>query len=100
MRGGRRGGEWRKSIAYKLATYWEGWKARQHETQFGLKQMRVAFVTNSRDRVEHMLGVVRELTEGKGTGFFLFIERETLAGSDPLSAEWVNARGELVRLGD
>ena len=91
---------WRKSIAYKLATYWEGWKARQHATQFGVKQMRVALVTKSRERVQHMLDVVYELTEGKGTGFFLFVDRETLAGSDPLAVEWVNGRGERVKFGD
>jgi hypothetical protein len=29
---------WRKSIAYKLATYREGWKAGRHGTQLGVKQ--------------------------------------------------------------
>ena len=66
---------WRKSIAYKLATYWEGWKPGQHETQFGVKQMRVAMVTSSPERVEHMLDLVQDLTDGKGTNFFLFVDR-------------------------
>ena len=96
----RRGNAWRKSIAYKLATYWHGWRAGQHEKQFGVKEVRVAMVTNSRERVAHMLEIVREITGGKGTGFFVFIDRETLAARDPLSAEWVNGRGEAVRLGD
>jgi hypothetical protein len=42
---------------------------------------------------------VREITDGKGTGFLVFIDCGTLAGSDPRSAEWVNGRGEVVRLG-
>jgi len=100
MRDGRRTNAWHKSIAYKLATYWEGWKAGQHEKQFGVSQMRVALVTSSRERVVHMLEVVREMTGGKGTGFFVFIDRDTLAAGDPLQAKWVNGRGEMVRLGD
>lgn len=91
---------WRKSIAYKLGCYWEGWKAKRHETQLGVKQVRVAMVTSSRERVEHMLGVVRDLTEGRGTGFFVFVDRDTLETSDPLAAQWTNARGEMVRLVD
>ena len=55
-----------RSITRKLATYWEGWKARQHETQFGVKQMRVAMVTSSRKRIEHMLAIVRELNGREG----------------------------------
>jgi len=101
MRGDARStSAWRKSIAYKLATYWEGWKAGQHEKQFGVKQVRVAFVTNSQERVAHMIDVVREITGGNGTGFFLFADYETLAASEPLSAEWVSGRGERVRLTD
>ena len=91
---------WRKSIAYKLATYWEAWKAGQHGKQFGLKQMRVAFVTSSRERVEHMLDVVGEITEGKGTGLFVFVDRETLAASDPLSVEWATGKRVQLTLGD
>lgn len=37
-------------------------------------------------RVAHMLEVAREITDGKGTGFFVFIGREALAASDPLEA--------------
>jgi hypothetical protein len=47
-----------------------------------------------------MLSVVDELTEGRGTNFFLFVDRKTLAGSDPLSVEWVSGKGERVRLTD
>ena len=91
---------WRKSIAYKLSTYWEGWKAQQHVTQFGVKQVRVVMVTNSAERVKNMLAVVDEITEGRGTNFFLFVDRDTLAVSDPLSVEWTTGKGESVRLTD
>jgi len=91
---------WRKSIQYKFATYWEGWKAKQHEKQFGLKQMRVAMVTTGRERVAHMLEEVRSLTEGKGTGFFLFTDQQALAAASPISASWINGRGQEVTLLD
>ena len=91
---------WRKSISYKLSTYWEGWKAQQHVAQFGVKQVRIAMVTSSADRVNNMLAVVDEITEGKGTNFFLFVDRKTLAASDPLSVEWTTGKRETVRLAD
>ena len=31
---------------------------------------------------------VRAITEGKGSNFFLFIDQETLAASNPLAAMW------------
>lgn len=91
---------WRKSITYKLATYWEGWKAGQHEKQFGVKQVRVAMVTSSAERVCNMLSVVGEITEGRGSNFFLFIDREKLVASDPLGVEWTTGKGQSVRLVD
>jgi hypothetical protein len=89
---------WRKSISYKLSTYWEGWKAQQHVSQFGVKQVRVAMVTSSPERVRNMLTVVGELTEGKGTNFFLFVDKAALAASNPLSVEWTTGKGERVKL--
>lgn len=89
---------WRKNIAYKLATYYEGWKAKQHERQFGVKQMRVAIVTTSPERVRNMLSIVDEITEGKGTGLFLFADAASLGAGDPLSIAWLNGKGERARL--
>jgi hypothetical protein len=60
----------------------------------------VLTVTPSRERVETMVQAVRDLTDGKGTGFFLFVDQETLAASNPLDVEWVSGRGERVRLAD
>jgi len=91
---------WRKSISYKLSTYWEGWKARQHEKQFGVKQVRMAMVTSSHERVRNMLSVVDEMTEGKGSNFFLFIDRAKLETTNPLDAEWTTGKGECISLTD
>jgi hypothetical protein len=89
---------WRKNIAYKLATYYEGWKAKQHERQFGLKQMRVAIVTTSPERLRNMLSIVDGVTEGKGTNFFLFVDQETLNNGHALAARWVTGKGGNLSL--
>ena len=65
-----------------------GGAAERHIEQFGVKQMRVLTVTNSAKRVQNMVENVRAITEGKGSNFFLFIDQETLAASNPLAAMW------------
>jgi hypothetical protein len=90
----------RTSFARKLAIFWEGWNARRHVEQFGVAQMRVLTVAPSPERVRNMVAVVRGLTGGKGTGFFLFMDQKTLAASDPLKAVWTSGKGEPVRLAD
>jgi hypothetical protein len=91
---------WQKSIAFKLATYYEGWRAGRHVEQFGIKQMRVLFVTESAERVRNMLAAVDQVTEGRGSNFFLFIDRPTLAANNPLDVEWVSGKRAAVKLTD
>jgi hypothetical protein len=93
----RRGGDHR-SIRRKLKTYYDGWRAQRHIEQFGLKQMRVLTVTSSPERAHNMVGAVRGITEGRGSNFFLFVDRNTLAASDPLGVHWTTGRGEPLRL--
>jgi hypothetical protein len=89
-----------RSITRKLATYYHGWRTERHDEQFGVKQVRVLTVTNSAVRVENMVSAVRDITEGRGSNFFLFIDHRTLMAGDPLQAKWVSGKGERVRLGD
>ena len=89
---------WRKNIAYKLATYYEGWKIGRHVTQFGVKQMRVAMVTSSAARVKNMFAVADQITEGRGTSFFIFIDQDTLRSGNPLDAGWTTGKGDEVHL--
>lgn len=95
-----RSSAWQKSITYKLATYWEGWKAGRHVEQFGLKQVRVLMLTTSEERMKRMLAVVDELTQGRGSGFFLFGHMAQLRGDDPLAVAWTSGRRQPVRLTD
>jgi branched-subunit amino acid aminotransferase/4-amino-4-deoxychorismate lyase len=47
-----------------------------------------------------MVGTVRNITEGRGSNFFLFIDRGKLATADPLDVEWMTGKGDVVRLTD
>jgi protein involved in plasmid replication-relaxation len=95
-----RSGEDHRSIRRKLRTYYDGWRAERHLEQFGVKQMRVLTITSSQERMHNMVGAVRSITEGRGSNFFLFVDRETLAASGPLSVEWMSGKGERLRLTD
>jgi len=95
-----RSGEDHRSIRRKLKTYYDGWRAERHVEQFGVKQMRVLTVTSSKERMHNMVGAVRSITVGRGSNFLLFVDRETLEASNPLSAEWTTGKGERVRLTD
>jgi len=91
---------WRKNIAYKLATYYEGWKAGRHDKQFGIKQMRVAMLTASPERVRNMLAIVDEITGGRGSSFFLFVNQFCLNAANPLKVEWTNGKDARCSLVD
>lgn len=95
-----RSGEDHRSIRRKLKTYYDGWRAQRHLEQFGVKQMRVLTITSSQERMHNMVGAVRSITGGRGSNFFLFVDRATLAASNPLSVEWTTGKGESVRLTD
>ena len=98
----RRKGRGHRSIRHKVGVYLAGWEQGRHVAQFGTPAMQVAFVSTTPTRVEHMLDEVLDLTEGRGSRFFLFTDQETLkaADGDPLKAKWINGKGEITALGD
>ena len=98
MRSGKR--RMRTFYFHKLATYYHGWRQRRHVEQFGVEQLRVLTVTTSEKRIETMLDAQREVTNGKGSDLFLFIDEAKLEFTDPLEAEWVTGKGNRVRLTD
>lgn len=88
------------SFQRKLKVYWEAWKAGRHAEHFGVKQIRVLTVTESAERVKHMVDAVYEITGGKGSNFFLFAEKTRFAEQLPLDVQWTSGRGKPVRLVD
>jgi hypothetical protein len=95
-----RSGNDHRSIRRKLQTYYDGWRANRHEIQFGMKQVRVLTVTSSPERVRNMLKAVHDVTEGRGSNFFLFIDRQSLSTCDVLDALWTTGKGEAIHLTD
>jgi hypothetical protein len=95
-----RSGEDHRSIRRKMKTYFDGWRAQRHIEQFGVKQMRVVTVTSSPERVHNMVKAIHDITEKKGSNFFMFIDQATLVSSDPLEAFWTTGKGEQARLID
>jgi hypothetical protein len=88
----------RTHYKHKLATYWHGWKHGRVLQQFGVEHLRVLTITTSIERIGTMLDALREVTGGKGSELFLFIEEETLRLSNPLDALWVTGKGRECRL--
>jgi hypothetical protein len=85
---------------HKLATYYHGWRQRRHADQFGIEQVRVLTVTTSEQRIDTMLDALREVTNGKGSELFLFVDEERLRSSSPLDAEWITGKDNVAKLTD
>lgn len=89
-----------RSIRRKLKTYYDGWRSERHVEQFGLKQMRVITITSSPERAHNMVRTLRDITEGRGSNFFLFIDQQSLQHVNPLDALWISGKGDQVGLAD
>ncbi|MGB7100812.1 MAG: hypothetical protein WBD95_18875, partial [Xanthobacteraceae bacterium] len=72
----------------------------EHVQELGLRSFRVLTVTTSRARVEQMIEAQKEMTDGRGSNLFLFIDDATLLKSNPLDAQWLTGKGKLIRLTD
>jgi hypothetical protein len=86
--------------AKKMMAYHEANRVGEHEQELGLRSFRVLTVTTSRTRIEQMIEAQKEMTDGRGSNLFLFIDDASLLGSDPLEASWVTGKGKRVRLND
>ena len=86
------------SFLRKLLSYQETWRQGIQRTHLGTPNFRVLTVTTNRERVQHLVEACRSL-RGGGSRLFLFTDRESLRRADILTHEWVNGRGESVRLG-
>ena len=87
-------------IARKLLTYYEASRQRQHVHELGIPNFRVLVETTTPERVEQMLDALHEITDGRGSNLFLFLDERSLAESDPLQVEWISGRREAVSLID
>ena len=93
-----RKGNSRTSMKRKFAIYLDAWRGGVFERQFGIPHARILTITTSKERIKTMIEAVKLLTDGKGSGLFLFIDRKSLESASPLSVEWLSGKGERVSL--
>lgn len=87
-------------FAKKMLIYYEANRAGEHQREYGIPNFRVATVTTTPERVEQMIEALKEITGGRGSNMFLFIDDHSLAETDPLDALWLTGKGERIRLVD
>jgi hypothetical protein len=87
-------------FAKKMLIYFEANRAGEHLREFGIPNFRVATVTTTPQRVEQMIEAQEEITGGRGSNMFLFIDDVALAQTTPLDALWLTGKGERIRLID
>jgi hypothetical protein len=86
--------------AKKMLIYHEAFKAGVHGRELGIDNFRVATVTTTPERVAQMIDAQKEMTHGRGSNMFLFVDEATLAGSNPLDVLWTTGKGGRTRLID
>jgi protein involved in plasmid replication-relaxation len=86
------------AIYKKLLAYHATATGGLHTKLFGIQSFRVLTVTDSpeRGRVKSMVAACQELRGLQG--IFLFTDERSLLSGDTLSHEWMNGRGEIIRL--
>jgi hypothetical protein len=85
--------------AKKMLAYHEANRVGEHVEELGLPSFRVLTVTTSLSRVQQMIEAQKEMTDGRGSNLFLFIEDARLLESNPLSALWTTGKGKSICIG-
>ena len=117
----------RSSFLQKAAVYYATWQQKLHTERFGFKNFRVLTVTTTpslmapqtkkdirregavdratakrmQSRVELLIEANRKVSEGRGSGIFLFTDLPSLlVADDILTMPWMSGAGKMVRLTD
>jgi Replication-relaxation len=86
--------------AKKMLIYYEAFKAGEHRRELGIDNFRVATVTTTPERVAQMIDAQKEITNGRGSNMFLFVDEASLAASNPLDVLWMTGKGSTARIAD
>jgi hypothetical protein len=86
--------------AKKLLTYYEASRAGEHLRELGIPNFRVLTLTTTRDRVEQMIAAQRDMTQGRGSNLFLFIDDDSFLKGSPIDAPWITGKGKVIRISD
>jgi hypothetical protein len=86
--------------AKEMLAYYEANRGEEHVRELGIPNFRVATVTTTPERVQQMIEAQREMTNGRGSNLFLFIDDANLLHSNPLDAVWTTGKGTPARITD
>jgi hypothetical protein len=96
----RRKGKDQTYYAKKMLAYYEANRVEEHVRELGIPNFRVATVTTTPERVEQMIEAQKEITGGRGSNLFLFIDDESFRNSNPLDVLWTTGKGMQIRITD
>jgi hypothetical protein len=84
------------SFYRKLLAYYETWRQGLHTSFFGVKRFRVLIVTNSKERMNHMIDANKLLKDGNGSGIFLIGNvPDIYSCKDILKQSFMDGRGNV-----
>jgi hypothetical protein len=86
--------------AKKMLIYYEANRVGEHLRELGIPNFRMVTVTTTPERVAQMIEAQLEITNGRGSNLFLFIDAVSLVESNPLDAVWMTGKREKIRLID
>jgi hypothetical protein len=100
------------SLFRKLLCYVFAYHARVPEERYGIKGFRILFVTNSRDRIDHILPIWKRANDvlkdfqkrsqlpvrPVPNNVLLCVDRPTLRPRDIFSVPWINGCGDHIAL--
>jgi hypothetical protein len=100
------------SLFRKLLCYVFAYHARVPEQRYNINGFRILFVTNSRDRIDHILPIWKRANDvlkefqkqaqievrAVPNNVLLCVDRPTLRPSDIFSVPWTNGRGDQISL--
>ncbi len=86
--------------AKKMLTYYEANRVGEHAQELSIPNFRVATVTTTPERVQQMIEAQKEMTNGRGSNMFLFIDDTALLAANPLEVFWTTGKGERIQLTD
>jgi hypothetical protein len=86
------------SFKKKLLVYHHAHKAGLHKTSWNIPGFRVLTITRSAERIASMLVAVNDITDGRGSGVFLFAKACPTLFDDPLDFAWTSAKVGVASL--
>ncbi len=90
----------KSSYRRKLLSYFQIWKQKRHTEVWGFQSFRMLTITPSEKRIDSMLAVQREITNGTASGLFLYTTPQRLTAHGPLGHAWRSSEADGISLLD